>query len=105
MNPTQSDLFGYVEGNRFIVHKLPQHVLQLYQAFACNEQRLSAMDFAGINEALILYHPNEQETIAYRASISKWLEGPIWGCREGGAKKGPGIERQRTIPIKDCEKL
>jgi len=102
---TKSDLFGRVEGKRFIVHKLPQHVLQLYQAFACNEARLTAMFSVGVEEALIFFHPNEQETIAYRASVSKWIKGTVWGCRKGGAKKGLGVERQRVIPIKDCEKL
>jgi len=89
------DLFGHLEGNCVVVHKLPEHVLRLYQAFGFGEERLKAFWRAGAVEVLVLFHPNPDVTEAYLVSIPDWLEGIAWENNLGNGK----VERQRLMPI------
>lgn len=96
---SKQELFGQIQGNKFIVHKLPMHVIQIYQAFGCGEQRLRGMHYQGVREGIILFHPNREETECYTVDISKWLEGIAW---ENKLRNGR-IERQRLVLIADCK--
>lgn len=97
---TQAELFGQVVGSRFIVHKLPCHVVQIYQAFGIGENRLRKMLGVGVKECLIFLH-NSDLVVCYKTSPLAWLSGILWINRK---PQWGGEERQRLIPLEDCEK-
>ena len=72
---TIEELFGYVEGDRFIIHKNPEHLYKIYGGFGINEKRLTDLLKKGIKDVFILYHVNEDETILYKTTVLKWLIG------------------------------
>lgn len=98
---SRSDLFGEVRNGRFVVHKLPEHVVQIYQAFGCNEFRLLQMHRAGVTEALIFFHPDANSIECYKVGLQTWLNGIHWENKTGYSS----VEKQRLVLISDCKKI
>ncbi len=96
---TKQDLFGEVRVGRFVVHKLPEHIVQIYQAFGCGEERLKQMYRAGIIDCLIFFHPNSDVCECYHTTIDEWRHGLIWNNKYPNGR----VERQRLLRINDLE--
>ena len=92
---SREDLFGHQEGDRVIIHKLPEHVVRIYQAFGFGEQRLKAFWRNGAMEVFVYFHPNIEVTELYVVKIQDWLEGIEWNNTLDWGKP----ERQRLMPI------
>ena len=97
---TKKDLFGYCANKRFIVHKLPEHLIRVYNAFGCGENRLSFFRGMGNDEALIFFHPNKDVTELYKTTLSAWLHGTPWDNKMFNGVK----ETQRLVLLDDCSK-
>jgi len=97
---TKKDLFGYCTKGRFIVHKLPEHVIRVYNAFGCGENRLSFFRGMGNDEALIFFHPSAERTVLYSTTLSEWLAGSPWDNKMFNGRR----ETQRLILLDDCSK-
>ena len=97
---SKQELFGEIKGNKFVVHKLPIHVIRVFQAFGCGEDRLKGMHRQGVRYGIILFHPNREETECYTIKITEWIEGIPWENKLGNGR----TEHQRLIPIDQCEK-
>lgn len=96
---TKEDFYGQVEGRRFVVHKTQEHILRIFDAFACGEERLRRMHSMGVREAFIYYYPDNYTCELYKADLDKWLQGSTWEHRMPG-----GVEIQRMITKEECEK-
>ena len=97
---SKQQLFGEIVGDKFIVHKLPMHVMRIYQAFGLGEKRLKSMHYQGVSKCIVLFHPNREETECYSVELSKWLEGIRWKNKLESGR----IEWQRHLPIDQFEK-
>lgn len=91
----KEDYYGRTTGDRFLIHKLPRHIMALYGGFELEEKRLKVMQSQGIKLVFIFFHPDVNRTILYRATIEKWLSGQQYIN---------GKEVQRMLPISECEK-
>ncbi len=96
---TKQDLFGEVRLGRFIIHKLPEHVVRIYQAFGCGEERLKQMHRAGITKVQIFFHPNTEVCEYYETTIEAWRNGIEFKNKLPSGR----IERQRLLRIDDLE--
>jgi len=101
MSLTVTETQGFIEGDRFIVHKGPQHFFRLYGGFGVNAGRLSRAFRSGVKLAVILYHPAPGITKLYKVSIEKWLNGLLYCNKKQLNKSLP--EYQRIISISECE--
>ena len=95
---SKEDFFGGVIGNRFIVHKLPEHVFNLYGGFGCSKKRLMGMHKMGVHKVIIFYHPNFSETKCFKTTIEKWLDGRTHINRTGNKN-----DEQVFMEISDLE--
>lgn len=105
MTNTQKEYYGQIIEGKFIVHKTPAHVLNVYRGFGCAEERLKRMRLKGVQDCLIFFHPDDKTTELYKTTIGNWLRGLIWNgwiMNKWGGKVAQ--ETQRIIPMADCEK-
>lgn len=98
---TREDFLGEVRGSNFVVHKLPEHIIKLYQAFGCNRWRLTRMYDAGVRKAIIFFHPKKGVTECYKVSLEDWVHGTPWRNRLANGM----VEDQRLVMMENCEKV
>ena len=98
---SEKELFGFVVNGRFVVHKLPEHVVRVFNAFGCGERRLRAMYNSRVAFALIFFHPDKFSTKCFKVFLKDWLDGVPWVNKLSNGL----IERQRLVLIEDCELL
>ena len=98
---SKQDLFGEIKGDKFVVHKLPMHVMRIYQSFGVGEKRLTGMHYQGVSECIVLFHPNREETECYTVKLSEWIEK---GIRWENKLDNGRTEWQKHLPIDQFEK-
>lgn len=98
---SREDFLGEVREGRFVVHKLPEHIIKLYQAFGCNRWRLIRMYKAGVRKALVFFHPKKGVTECYKVSLEDWMHGTPWTNRLSNGT----VEDQRLVMMENCEKV